>query len=588
MGTRRRLSDEGGFALLIAIGVMLVLTITVTSVVSYSKASSRSANLSSSGQDAYAVAEAGINNAMSVIAVARADTSKLGAQPSAPGDGSSMVTTYADGATATWGGSYNASTKTWTIKSIGAIRNPTGPGAAPLTRTLYATVSIPAPPYSFVALDSSCDNHTLILRTSGKLTVTNGIYVNSCDDHDGFDIKGNVGWIAAPSIETVGGWETYNTTTRVTVNGTDCPIPPLKYYYYGPGNASNSPQLANCPVMGRPVLADPFSSLAAPTVGTPGCPAPVYGAAASYSPKLLLLANITAAQTTLVVKTASPTIPNGEIIQIDSEKMYVIDGGGTVNLTVQRAALGTAAAIHNANKEIKRIPITGTKGTAALPSACLVPSGTVTLQPGTYYGGICIGAPSGSQCGRKVGGTCTTTSTATANVTLAPGTYIMAGGGFSVCGSSTLSAPDVLIYNTQNVANLTGAGAIDRILLNTTGSVDLGPQPTGPYAGLTIFQDRTLSVIGSGSSCNSKSTDPNDGDIVWLNMASTGANGMLGSISGTIYAPGPRALYSDYVGGKGNIALMTSCITIDGANSTYDFQWTGLFGMDVSVGKVWG
>jgi len=33
---------------------------------------------------------------------------------------------------------------------------------------------------------------------------------------------------------------------------------------------------------------------------------------------------------------------------------------------------------------------------------------------------------------------------------------------------------------------------------------------------------------------------------------------------------------------------MTSCITIDGANSTYDFQWTGLFGMDVSVGKVWG
>ena len=96
MGIRGRLSEEGGVALLVAIGVMLVLTITVTSVVSYSRASARSANLSSSGQDAYALAEAGINNAMSVIAVARADTSKLGAQPEHPGDEASMVTTFAE------------------------------------------------------------------------------------------------------------------------------------------------------------------------------------------------------------------------------------------------------------------------------------------------------------------------------------------------------------------------------------------------------------------------------------------------------------------------------------------------------------
>ena len=31
-------------------------------------------------------------------------------------------------------------------------------------------------------------------------------------------------------------------------------------------------------------------------------------------------------------------------------------------------------------------------GTAASPAPCTIPSGTTTLSPGTYYGGICIGA----------------------------------------------------------------------------------------------------------------------------------------------------------------------------------------------------
>ncbi|MSO95012.1 MAG: hypothetical protein EXQ81_04355 [Thermoleophilia bacterium] len=582
-----RLSDESGFALVMAIMMMLVLSLTVTTVIGYSTTSARSANLSASGQDAYALAEAGINNAMSVITVARADTTQLGQQPTVAGDANSTVTTYAEGGTATWGGSYAAATKTWTIKSIGSARNPTG-GAAPLTRTLYATVSIPAPPYSFVALDTSCDNHTLILRTGGHLTVTNGVYVNSCNTGDGFDIKGTVGLITAPTIETVGGWEVYVNSTQVRVGGTQCPVPPLKYSYFGPGNASNSPQIAGCPTMGSPILADPFVDVAEPPVGAPACPSPAYGSATSYSPTLHLKSTITSTQTAIVVKESAPTIPNGEIIIIDSEKMYVTSGGGTVNLTVQRAAIGTAAASHNKDKEIKAIPVIGTGGNAALPTSCKISSGAQTLQPGTYYGGICIGVASEAECGLKVGGTCTTTSSTTANVTLAAGTYIMAGGGFSVCGSSTLSAPDVLIYNTQDDTNTAGAGAIEQFKLNTTGSVDLGPQATGRYAGLTIFEDRTLSVAGPASKCDAKSKNVDLADIAFSSTATTGANGKLGSISGTIYAPGPRAIYSDYMGGIANIALMISCIAIDGTDSTYDFQDAGLFGVDITLGKVWG
>ena len=64
---------------------------------------------------------------------------------------------------------------------------------------------------------------------------------------------------------------------------------------------------------------------------------------------------------------------------------------------------------------------------------------------------------------------------------MSAGTYIMAGGGFRVCGASTLSAPNVMIYNTNDQVGATVYQAIDQVLLNTTGSVTLGrrrPAPT--------------------------------------------------------------------------------------------------------------
>src|SRR5262249_49009172 len=162
----------------------------------------------------------------------------------------------------------------------------------------------------------------------------------------------------------------------------------------------------------------------------------------------------------------------------DTEDILVLSGGGTTTLTVQRNYNGSSAAAHSNNKEIKRLPVTSTLGTAASPASCNITSGSVTLQPGTYYGGICIGPANHHDGGDKVNGTCTTTGTSP-SVTLAPGTYIMAGGGFFVCGGAALSAPNVLIYNTQDPSNTSGAGAIDQIMLNTTGSVSLGPQTSG-------------------------------------------------------------------------------------------------------------
>ena len=154
--------------------------------------------------------------------------------------------------------------------------------------------------------------------------------------------------------------------------------------------------------MGQPVIADPFASVAGPTLGSsPACPNPVYGSAASYSPKQTVAggANMTSTQTTLTYVSAAPAAPkilNGDLIIIDSEKMLVLGGGGTYTLQVQRAYLGTTAATHNLGKEIKNIPLTGSSGTPTNPDQCKIATGTtgtVTLAPGTYYGGLCIGGP---------------------------------------------------------------------------------------------------------------------------------------------------------------------------------------------------
>ena len=69
-----RLQDERGIALVMSIGIMFVLTITVSSVMVYTAASAGHANHSNAGQKAYALAEAGVNDALAVLNANYPDT----------------------------------------------------------------------------------------------------------------------------------------------------------------------------------------------------------------------------------------------------------------------------------------------------------------------------------------------------------------------------------------------------------------------------------------------------------------------------------------------------------------------------------
>jgi hypothetical protein len=103
-------------------------------------------------------------------------------------------------------------------------------------------------------------------------------------------------------------------------------------------------------------------------------------------------------------------------------------------------------------------------------------SGSTTLQPGVYYGGINI---SGN-----------------ASITLAPGVYLLNGGGFLVSGNASISGDGVLLYNTGGAS----AGSIN---ISTSASVRLTPPPSGPYQGISIFQDRGLGNLLSHSASGS-------------------------------------------------------------------------------------
>jgi hypothetical protein len=135
-------------------------------------------------------------------------------------------------------------------------------------------------------------------------------------------------------------------------------------------------------------------------------------------------------------------------------------------------------------------PAPGSPGTAASPSTWKFTSpGTYSLQPGTYYGGLDINC---SGC----------------TITLAPGMYIMAGGGFSKQSNPNISGTDVTIYLTDcngptNTTSCSGDGRAKPLLLSGGGTFELDPPDSGPYQGITFWQDRLITDDASVSGSNS-------------------------------------------------------------------------------------
>ena len=228
--------DERGFALVLALGITIVLSMTVVTVIEATTANQRTSVQSKNRVSAFSLAEAGINNAVSILGKKNAfDQHVLHPQPpnqpadcanppanpqGAPllGDTCSPFVFNYDGGTATVTGVYNSGTQNWSITSVGQVRNPFG--GQQTTRTLVATVHVrtavsqdnyvtawnyvfvkdTAPGVCNVTLDQSSDL-AVSLYVAGNLCFKNtaGVSESTSSDPVTLEVLGRLAWLPGAS-----------------------------------------------------------------------------------------------------------------------------------------------------------------------------------------------------------------------------------------------------------------------------------------------------------------------------------------------------------------------------------------------------
>jgi cytoskeletal protein CcmA (bactofilin family) len=133
---RVKFRSNGGMALPIALGIMMILAIGVVTVLGLTSSSQRHAELSHAEQTSLAAAEAGLNHAESILA--QADAMSPTAMPSS----GAPATVAVDGGSVQYWGSLDGSVTphVWTLTATSAVGNPTV-GAA-LSHTVRAQYEV--------------------------------------------------------------------------------------------------------------------------------------------------------------------------------------------------------------------------------------------------------------------------------------------------------------------------------------------------------------------------------------------------------------------------------------------------------------
>ena len=192
------LRREDGISLIMAVGILGVLSATGTTLIFSAGANNRAAEYSKDKESAYALAEAGINEMMAVLANPKnnaLDESLLGKQP----NGTIVATAHAyDEGTVEWWGTLNESTAIWSLTSIGRIKNPTGPQTSDAYRKLTAQVRVtptttqPLNNLSWNYIMSTATGNTCDMTIGNTVEVKTNLYVfgNLCLQQQGKVLKG--------------------------------------------------------------------------------------------------------------------------------------------------------------------------------------------------------------------------------------------------------------------------------------------------------------------------------------------------------------------------------------------------------------
>lgn len=175
---RVRLSGEDGIALMLALATMTVLTIIAATSLTLATRSSAHAGMDRAGVLAQALAEAGLNNAMSVLANPANNAMNSTLLPS-------RTTQYQAGS-ATWSGTLDTIAAMWTLTSTGVARGT--PGTAG-TRSRKLTAKVPVYPSLSQPLNNPAWNYVFSRGTGAACDTT---LANSVDVKSPFYVEGNL------------------------------------------------------------------------------------------------------------------------------------------------------------------------------------------------------------------------------------------------------------------------------------------------------------------------------------------------------------------------------------------------------------
>jgi hypothetical protein len=386
---RRLLKDQSGIALVMSVGMIAVLSIVGTTTLVYTTSNARSGVLSKDNERAFSLAEAGLNNAMAVLA--NPDNNALDEDLLPWTEETASSVTY-EGGTAKWYGTLDRTAAVWTVTSIGLHDNPTGIGLAQVRRKLVAKVPvIPTntqdnnnPAWNYIysrATGNTCD-----MTLSNNLSGASRLYVagNLCLSNNA-DVTSE-SLIVRGNLDLGNNSDVGSTSARVeTYVGGNCRYGVGSWTTSGCGGNQDSrhifSKLTNNDPEVNPTAAlvpEPTSDLetwyedaipgpAQPCATSSGTP-PVFDnnypvrnnnmgtfeltAASSYSCRVgpgantTLASAVNASQTTIGVASAAGFPSSQFQLRIDDEVMTVTGGFGTTTWTVSRGSNGTTAASH--------------------------------------------------------------------------------------------------------------------------------------------------------------------------------------------------------------------------------------------------
>jgi hypothetical protein len=214
---RRRLGDERGMALPLALGVTVIISSLAAGIFTYVTTNQGAAHRATADQKAYGLAEAGLSYAFATLE--KADDADAYNAPSASAVPETTVT-LSDGRQIVYRG--DLSGNTWTLYGTGTVPNPSGPDGAPVVRRVSAQALV----VTFTGGDTRPYDYLFIDQPSGCFTLSNTVTLEIPLYVRGDLCLANNSLIQAPAVHVLG--NVHVNSPQASVGTSSTPIPDFR------------------------------------------------------------------------------------------------------------------------------------------------------------------------------------------------------------------------------------------------------------------------------------------------------------------------------------------------------------------------